>query len=427
MIGSYSRQNRIGLFFVFVATSKVGAKVPTSRKRVLPQTDMPGNSDAWNGIGGGAVNEKVRTQGSQDGTKDLLDNPNSSGFNPSNSRAHLFHALEGLDRYPNYLARWNESDINCLENALEEVLVKVCEQKRSILDQKKGIQALVGELLEADGDRWRNLLRPPTNWSEMQDGVLDSKAYCTIIAPRLFTQETPPTVRQILAAEVEIELDVGQLTCLMNEEMYDVYSLSILSESFCGRVREFVSEVSRLGQTEKYANLQMGRRPIDLDTIGLGWINDLLFYLILRPISRHLFESSDSFGDLNWRQGYVAAYSANPTEGRPRAQLITHTDDSEVTLNIGLGENFTGGAIEFRGLRGTPEAGKLIGTIQPRVGVALIHAGRHFHDVTTVTSGDRFALVMWARSWGGIRQQACPCCWLNRRKDDHCVCGPSWN
>jgi hypothetical protein len=222
MIGSYSRQNRIGLFFVFVATSKVGATVPTSRKRVLPQTDMPGNSDAWNEIGGGAVNEKVRTQGSQDGTKDLLDNPNSSGFNPSNSRAHLFHALEGLDRYPNYLARWNESDINCLENALEEVLVKVCEQKRSILDQKKGIQALVGELLEADGDRWRNLLRPPTNWSEMQDGVLDSKAYCTIIAPRLFTQETPPTVRQILAAEVEIELDVRQLTCLMNEEMYDV-------------------------------------------------------------------------------------------------------------------------------------------------------------------------------------------------------------
>ena len=78
-------------------------------------------------------------------------------------------------------------------------------------------------------------------------------------------------------------------------------------------------------------------------------------------------------------------------------------------------------------MRGTPEEGQLLGDFQPQQGLALIHAGRHFHDVTQVTSGDRFAYIIWARSWGGIRSQKCPCCWLNRREGTDCVCGSRWN
>jgi len=84
---------------------------------------------------------------------------------------------------------------------------------------------------------------------------------------------------------------------------------------------------------------------------------------------------------LNWRQGYVAGYSANPKgeKAATRHRLVPHSDDSEVTLNCCLGEeDFKGGAVEFYGLRGTPDEGELLGQVdRPDIGKACIHAGRH--------------------------------------------------
>ena len=133
--------------------------------------------------------------------------------------------------------------------------------------------------------------------------------------------------------------------------------------------------------------------------------------------------------ELDWRQGYIAGYSVDPAavRGAPRQRLVSHTDDSEVTLNLCIGDEFEGGALQFRGLRGTDEEGELLGEFQPQLGTALIHAGRHLHEVTQVESGDRYAFIIWARSWKGVRAQSCPCCWLNRRDDTRCICGPSWN
>ena len=109
---------------------------------------------------------------------------------------------------------------------------------------------------------------------------------------------------------------------------------------------------------------------------------------------------------------------------------MPHTDDSEVTLNVCIGDVFEGGGLTFRGLRGTIQAGEVGGEYTPERGRALLHAGRQFHEVTDVTSGDRYALIMWTRSWGGIRSNTCPCCWLNRRQDtgpSSCICGERWN
>jgi hypothetical protein len=73
-----------------------------------------------------------------------------------------------------------------------------------------------------------------------------------------------------------------------------------------------------------------------------------------------------------------------------------------------------GGLVEFHGLRGSSEPGTLLGTYQPVLGMAIIHAGRHFHYVTPVTSGNRYTIyVIWARLWKGARAHSCPCCWLN--------------
>lgn len=162
--------------------------------------------------------------------------------------------------------------------------------------------------------------------------------------------------------------------------------------------------------------------------------------MFLQPISRHLFVNTEKLSNsedesgplLDWRQGFVAGYSVNPTstKGVTRHRLVPHTDDSEITVNCCIGEeNFQGGNVEFYGLRGTPEEGQLNGVVtRPDVGKALIHSGRHLHAVSDVTSGDRYALVVWSRSWGRFRAETCPCCFLNRRLDTStCICGKRWN
>ena len=185
-----------------------------------------------------------------------------------------------------------------------------------------------------------------------------------------------------------------------------------------------------MGETSEYVSLNIGKRIVDLDTIGLSWINDLIFHLIIRPISQHLFWDTESMGDLDWRQGYVAGYSSQPSadKGAQRERLVSHTDDSEVTFNLCLGdEMFDGGLLNFRGLRGTEKEGQLVGEFQPILGTALLHAGRHLHEVTQVTAGNRYAYIIWTRSWKGVRSETCPCCWMNRRQGLRCICGKAWN
>lgn len=184
-------------------------------------------------------------------------------------------------------------------------------------------------------------------------------------------------------------------------------------------------ELSTLAKSDEFAHLQLGRRPIDLDTIGLGWITDLMFYMFIQPLTYHLFAKTEQLvvdDDktvlesaapilLDWRQGYVAGYSSKPNEskGAQRQRLVPHTDDSEVTLN--WFERYT-------------RIGKVD---RPNVGTAIIHSGRHLHAVSDVLSGDRYALIIWSRSWGKLRANTCPCCWLNRRHDLSCICNKRWN
>jgi len=232
-----------------------------------------------------------------------------------------------------------------------------------------------------------------------------------------------------------------------------------MQSKFCVRLKKTIQSLAQLSQHQQTENLNstIGIRPTDLDTIGASWLNDLLFHLIQRPISKHLFSQTEHFSDLDWRQGYVAGYSHNPHVGAhtQRHRLVPHTDDSEVTLNVALcsgsgdgdgGEegrligdetDFDGGNLVFWGLRGSKGEGKLNGCIQPSIGRALLHSGRHLHEVTKVTSGERFVIVVWARSWGSVRNGVCPCCWLNRRRSSYardndngensCICSPRWN
>ena len=416
-------------------------------------------------LGGGSINEKQRTLGY--GANNAYNNEVEENWDPSNHLSHLLHSIAGLDRYPSYLSRYDESDMTAIENALEQTLNDVKQQKERVLQRRNGIRELVENYNNAlinpstthDDDQAPSdsndvlqisSLLPPKSWSQLKS-VLSDEAfqvlYASIISSSKSTKQNIPTLYDVINGKFAVQLDPALLQDWMSQECFDVYSFPLLNKDFCTRLRRTIIELSKLGESSQYCSLLLGRRPVDFDTVGLNWISDMLLHCFILPISRHLFATTEKLlsdddasydinnnktkSILNWRQGYVAGYSANPQGGAnaaTRHRLVPHSDDSEVTLNCCLGEDdFEGGSVQFYGLRGTPDEGKLLGEIErPDVGKAIIHAGRHLHAVTDVTAGNRYALIVWTRSWG-MRRLTCPCCYLNRRIDTRCICDKRWN
>ncbi|KAK1736773.1 2OG-Fe(II) oxygenase family protein [Skeletonema marinoi] len=433
-----------------------GVTYPSSMHR---SNNMDSSNNSSEQLGGGAINEKQRTLGNSANSV----HEKEESWDPSNKLSHILHSIVGLDRYPNYLSRYDESDIAAIEHALEQTLNDVRQQRKQVLQRRNGIRELVEKYnnalaspsaihddSQASSDSKNDVLQisslfQPKSWSQLKD-VLSDEAFEVVYASlSKSTQQTLPSVEDVIRGKFAVQLDPALLEDWMSQECFDVYSFQLLSKDFCSRLRHTITDLSKLGESSEFCSLLLGRRPIDFDTVGLNWISDMLLHMFILPISRHLFattekllSSEDASNDnnnntkdfLNWRQGYVAGYSANPQSDRAvtRHRLVPHSDDSEVTLNCCLGEeDFEGGNVQFYGLRGTPNEGKLLGEVErPDVGRAVIHAGRHLHAVSEVTAGNRYALIVWTRSWG-MRRLTCPCCHLNRRMDASCICDSRWN
>jgi len=227
-------------------------------------------------IGGGSINEKDRrhknatTTNDRTPANDATNRPNA--FDPEHIPAHLLHALTGLDRYPNYLSRWNYNlveDVQKLESALEGQLDKVRMQKRRLMQRNEHVQSMVdaADTKDAvvDGDAsvdW-SILRPPTTWQEVRDDVLHPKASEAIFNSKLFrnqqrsTRTNRPnhnnsnklpiiTVQDVLEGKITVELDAAQLEEWLEEEVFDVYSFPLLSETVsldCGTYHTWIIDL----------------------------------------------------------------------------------------------------------------------------------------------------------------------------------------
>ena len=76
--------------------------------------------------------------------------------------------------------------------------------------------------------------------------------------------------------------------------------------------------------------------------------------------------------------------------------LDMHHDDSDVTLNVCLGRQFTGATLSFCGGFGATDHRKHIHTYHHRVGRAVLHLGTHRHGADDIASGERYNLIVWS-------------------------------
>jgi hypothetical protein len=301
-------------------------------------------------IGGGSVNEKKRHYDPSSRQQDAKRSPSSNlthrgsdidenterVYDPSNHRSHLLHAIEGLNRYPNYLSRWKNNDVEALEQELQRLLGQVQEQKSNAEEQRDCIQLALQDFFR-EYPEWKEFSVPPESWDEIKEKILDPRAADAIFRSRTIRKMMDnSTVNDVIAGRIRTELDTGRLGEWMDEEMFDVYSFPLLSETFCRKLCSYASSVmSYLEASPQKCNPPVRSCFRNMDNLGLGWLNDLVFHLILRPISAQLFGDTElEGGDLDYRHGFIAAYSSDPTTSRPRQRLVPHTDDAEVSMHI---------------------------------------------------------------------------------------------
>lgn len=79
--------------------------------------------------------------------------------------------------------------------------------------------------------------------------------------------------------------------------------------------------------------------------------------------------------------------------------LNVHVDDAELTLNLCLGEDgFEGGELFFRGHLERPHTHLQYEKYEHCIGKAIVHDGKHMHGAKPLRKGERYNLILWARS-----------------------------
>ncbi len=173
------------------------------------------------------------------------------------------------------------------------------------------------------------------------------------------------------------------------------YALPLLVPSACERwLTEIAQARSRAPHSEPPNS--MHDHGVDLVPLGFGPRLDALL-LRLQPLLARLYPHFDG-AHLDAHHSYLVEYGRDLDES-----LAWHADDSEVTLNLCLGEEFSGAELTFLGLRcrehmqTRPKPEEVL-SIEHEPGTLILHAGLHRHRVEPIVSGTRRNLIVWARS-----------------------------
>jgi hypothetical protein len=195
---------------------------------------------------------------------------------------------------------------------------------------------------------------------------------------------------------------------LCQEPHAGIYVFDMLTPEFC---RELLEEVDQFEQWMAEEELPvvrpntMNNYGAILDSFGFAPFLQELMTSYVRPFAA-LFYPDVGGDSLDEHHGFVVAYQMGKD-----TKLDFHVDASDVTLNVCLGQRFTGGELFFRGLRcglcqqTEPLPGESF-DIAHVTGQAILHRGNHRHGAHPITDGDRFNLILWcASSSFGQRQK----------------------
>ncbi len=175
-----------------------------------------------------------------------------------------------------------------------------------------------------------------------------------------------------------------------------VYQLPVLRPEACARFLAWVDErQARLTERADAPN-SMHEHGVNLTALGLAPLLDAI-HARLAPVARRLLPEFAPYA-LDTHHSYLVDYSRDTDE-----ELGFHVDDSEVTINLCLGDHFRGAELVMMGLRCDLHRQTAVRPSEEievvhSIGHAVLHAGRHRHRVDPIRSGRRRNLIIWSRS-----------------------------
>ncbi len=179
-----------------------------------------------------------------------------------------------------------------------------------------------------------------------------------------------------------------------------IYVFDMLERRFCDELLDEIAFFERWCEENDLPLIRpntMNNYGAVLDTFGF---QEMLQQFMLRYVSpfASLFYRDVGGDSLDSHHGFVVAYQPGKD-----VSLDFHVDASDVTLNVCLGKEFSGGELYFRGVRcgrcqETPwTAAEEFHIVHVR-GQAILHRGRHRHGAHPITGGERYNLILWCNS-----------------------------
>ncbi|MCB9744875.1 MAG: hypothetical protein H6740_19955 [Alphaproteobacteria bacterium] len=220
-------------------------------------------------------------------------------------------------------------------------------------------------------------------------------------------EQLDPALREALAA--------GQPARVVEAVHPGLYALRVFTPEACRALLEELDHFEAFCARERVPVERpnsMNHHGALLDDIGLTEMSTALTRQVLRPLGAALFPGlgCETLHDPH-------AFSVEYAPGKDR-HLGFHVDDSELTLNLCLGERFDGGELYFEGLRCALHRQTRAGAGERvewahQPGLALLHAGKHRHGALRLMGGRRVNLIVWARSRSyreavGLEEAECP-------------------
>ncbi|KAL8248522.1 hypothetical protein R6Q59_005390 [Mikania micrantha] len=187
---------------------------------------------------------------------------------------------------------------------------------------------------------------------------------------------------------------------IMSEPAPGIYTFNMLQPRFCEMLIAEVENFEKWILETKFRIMRpntMNKFGAVLDDFGMDAMLEKLTEDFVRHIAKIFFADVGGFS-LDSHHGFVVEYGFNRD-----IELGFHVDDSEVTLNVCLGKQFSGGELYFRGVRcdqhmNTEALPEEIFDYSHVPGHAIIHRGRHRHGARATTAGQRINLLLWCRS-----------------------------
>ncbi|KAM6965344.1 2-oxoglutarate and iron-dependent oxygenase domain-containing protein 2 [Aplochiton taeniatus] len=182
-----------------------------------------------------------------------------------------------------------------------------------------------------------------------------------------------------------------------------VYRFPVFKRSFC---EELISELEHFEKSSapKGRPNTMNNYGILLNELGFdeGFITPFRERYLL-PVTSLLFSSCGG-RCLDSHKAFVVKYDMDED-----LELCYHFDNSEVTLNVSLGKDFTEGNLYFGDMRQVPLSETECTEVEHRVTEGVLHRGQHMHGALPISSGQRWNLIIWMRA-SQERNILCPMC-----------------